>query len=187
MTCQLCYRATDGTPVYSKPVSSGSCSLRLDKAPGSNVVIAVICNTDYKYLGDTTRKAHYDYKLQLGTGVTGTADVNTKWYNVNLPVAIEASEKKVWAMTAPGGELSARYEGHGILAIKYFVLSAGDASISLFRSDGALVKRFPAMYKQPGLYSEKLIVAGMGISRGTYLVQLKTNRGFFYSGIVYAS
>ena len=187
MTCQLCYRATDGTPVYSKPVSSGSCSLRLDKAPGSNVVIAVICNTDYKYLGDTTRKAHFDYKLQLGTGVTGTADVNTKWYNVNLPVAIEASEKKVWAMTAPGGELSARYEGHGILAIKYFVLSAGDASISLFRSDGALVKRFPAMYKQPGLYSEKLIVAGMGISRGTYLVQLKTNRGFFYSGIVYAS
>jgi chitodextrinase len=87
MTCQLCYRATDGTAVYSQIVSSGNCSLRLDKAPANNVVIAVICNTDYIYNGESTRTAHYDYRLQLGTGVTGTASVNTKWYATTLKSA----------------------------------------------------------------------------------------------------
>jgi hypothetical protein len=80
MTCQLCYIATDGTRVYSDIVSSGDCRLDLVKAPANNVVIAVICNTDYIYNGESTRTAHYDYRLQLGTGVTGTADVNQRWY-----------------------------------------------------------------------------------------------------------
>jgi len=81
MTCQLVYRTTSGTPVYSQFVSSGACSLRLDQAPANGVVIAVITNTDYIYNGETTRKAHFDYRLRLVTGVAGTADVNTKWYN----------------------------------------------------------------------------------------------------------
>jgi hypothetical protein len=172
MTCQLCYRAVDGTPVYSAPVSSGACSLRLDKAPGSNVVIAVICNTDYKYLGDTTRKAHYDYRLQLGTGVTGTADVNTKWYNVNLPVSAGLPGNMASAKKLPGSLFSASFEGPDVLKINYFVQSAGVASISMFNSAGALVKHFPSMYKQPGHYSEKFNISGIGISRGTYIVQM---------------
>jgi hypothetical protein len=81
MTCQLVYRTTTGVPVYSQPVASGACTLNLPAAPASNVVIAVITNTDYIYSGETTRKAHYDYRLRLVTGVTGTASVNTKWYN----------------------------------------------------------------------------------------------------------
>jgi len=81
MTCQLVYRTTSGTPVYSQFVSSGACSLRLDQAAANGVVIAVITNTDYIYNGEATRKAHFDYRLRLVTGVTGTADVNTKWYN----------------------------------------------------------------------------------------------------------
>lgn len=81
MTCQLVYRSTTGTPVYSQYVSSGTCSLKLDVPPASGVVIAVITNTDYIYGGETTRKAHFDYRLRLVTGVTGTANVNTKWYN----------------------------------------------------------------------------------------------------------
>jgi hypothetical protein len=186
MTCQLCYRATDGTPVYSTPVSSGSCSLRLEKAPGSNVVIAVICNTDYKYLGDSTRKAHYDYKLQLGTGVAGTADVNTKWYNVNLPVSIGPSRPAVSAGKFIGSEIRACFEGRDMLAITYRVQSAGYISICLFTPAGALVKKFPSGYKQPGTYSEKVDVDGIGISKGTYMVQLITNKGFFYDRIINA-
>ena len=81
MTCQLVYRSTTGKPVYSQIVSSGNCTLRLDVPAANNVVIAVITNTDYIYNGETTRKAHYDYRLQLVTGVTGTANINTKWYN----------------------------------------------------------------------------------------------------------
>lgn len=81
MTCQIAYRATDGTCVYSKPVQNGDCSVKLTKKPYNDVVIAVITNTDYVYEGENTRKAHYDYKLQLGNGVVGTADIYTKWYN----------------------------------------------------------------------------------------------------------
>lgn len=81
MTCQLVYRTTTGTPVYSQYVSSGTCSLSLSSPPANGVVIAVITNTDHIYNGESTRTAHYDYRLRLVTGVTGTASVNTKWYN----------------------------------------------------------------------------------------------------------
>jgi len=80
MTCQLAYRATDGTPVYSSPTSSGNVTLNLIKAPKNGVIIAVITNTDYIYNGESTRTAHYDYKLQLVTGISGTADIYTAWY-----------------------------------------------------------------------------------------------------------
>ncbi|MDF2187881.1 T9SS type A sorting domain-containing protein [Paraflavitalea sp. CAU 1676] len=81
MTCQLVYRTTTGVPVYSQWVSSGQVSLRLDQAPANGVVIAVITNTDHIYNGESTRTAKFDYRLRLVTGVTGTASINTKWYN----------------------------------------------------------------------------------------------------------
>lgn len=81
MTCQLVYRTTAGVPVYSQPVSSGACTLTLASPAASNVVIAVITNTDYIYNGETTRKAKFDYRLRLVTGITGAANVNTQWYN----------------------------------------------------------------------------------------------------------
>jgi hypothetical protein len=93
MRCQLCYIATDGSKVYSDIVSSGNCTLALTKTPANNVVIAVITNTNYIYEGETTRTAHFDYRLQLGTGVTGTANINTKWYKgASLKSTTELSE-----------------------------------------------------------------------------------------------
>ncbi len=83
MTCQLVYRTTSGTPVYSQYVSSGNCSLQLSSPPANGVVIAVITNTDYIYNGESTRTAHFDYRLQLVTGVTGTASTTTRWYKWN--------------------------------------------------------------------------------------------------------
>jgi len=80
MSLQLCYRSADGEPFYSNPVYGGDCSLRLEKAPANGVIFAVICNTDYIYKGEETRTAHHDYRIRLVTGVTGTADVNTRWY-----------------------------------------------------------------------------------------------------------
>ncbi|WP_338285290.1 LamG-like jellyroll fold domain-containing protein [Luteolibacter sp. LG18] len=90
MTCQLVYRAADGSAVYSQPVSSGTCSLRLDKAVRNNVVIAVICSTDYVYNGESSRKTKFDYRLTLGSGVTGTANVNTKWYQTVTQPGLKA-------------------------------------------------------------------------------------------------
>ncbi|MBC7391169.1 MAG: T9SS type A sorting domain-containing protein [Opitutaceae bacterium] len=80
MTCQLAYRTTTGKAIYSEYVSKGNCFLKLDAAPASGVVIAIITNTNYIYRGEATRKAKYNYKLGLVTGVTGAASINTKWY-----------------------------------------------------------------------------------------------------------
>ena len=80
MICQLVYRATDGMIVYSAPVAKGTCALLLSKPVHNNVVVALVCNTDYVFEGDATRKAKYDYRIKLGQGVTGTADIHAKWW-----------------------------------------------------------------------------------------------------------
>jgi hypothetical protein len=41
---QLAYRATDGTAVYGQPVTTGSASIALTKAPKNSVIVAVITN-----------------------------------------------------------------------------------------------------------------------------------------------
>jgi hypothetical protein len=79
MSCQLVYRDTKGNIRYSTPVSSGACNIPLENVK-NNVVVAVICNTDYIYKDDSTRKAKYNYTLILGDGVTGKADIYTKWF-----------------------------------------------------------------------------------------------------------
>jgi len=81
MTCQLCYRTKAGEIVYSQLVFAGDCTLRLDKVPANGVVFAVICNTDYVYKGEETRKAHFDYRLKLVNGVERTASIYQKWYD----------------------------------------------------------------------------------------------------------
>ena len=80
MTCQLVYRATDESVVYSAPVTDGTCALEFLKPVKNNVVIAVVSNTDYVFEGDTTRKKKYDYRLELGAGIVGAADLHAKWW-----------------------------------------------------------------------------------------------------------
>ncbi|MCB1130149.1 MAG: hypothetical protein KDN05_03410 [Verrucomicrobiae bacterium] len=82
MSCQLVYRDTDGVIHYSTPVSSGVCSIPVANVL-NNVVIAVMCNTDYVYEGEQTRTAKFGYTLDIGTGITGTADIHTKWWDYN--------------------------------------------------------------------------------------------------------
>ena len=87
MNFLLCYRATDGTPVYSEPITGeGAATLRLDKTPsstnGSQMVFAVVVNTDYKYSGnEDIRTKHFDYKLKIDEGISGAGDANVKYYN----------------------------------------------------------------------------------------------------------
>lgn len=80
MTMTLCYRAEDGSPVYSQPVGSGFATLALDKKPFNDIVIAVITNTDYVYEGEATRNKKSDYQIQLESGAIGTADIYQKWF-----------------------------------------------------------------------------------------------------------
>ena len=119
MTCQFVYRSVDGAAVYSKFISSGKLKLKLEAAPINGVVIAVITNTDYKYLGEETRKAKFDYKLRLLHGISGAADVMTKWYSPEHLSAVNSMLKGLsgnygWAEINPGIEMS-KYCAHKMI------------------------------------------------------------------------
>jgi len=182
MTCQLCYRAEDGTPVYSTPVSSGRCSLRLDKAPGKGVIFAVICNTDYKYLGEATRKAHYDYKLQLGEGLA-TADIYTKWYDVNLTTAIDLSREREHLSTNFKSVKAWFDDRRNTVFVEYDIHSSGKVFIDVFSPSGELVKHQGMGRKEPGHYSGKLEI-GSGTSTGMYLVKITSRSGSLFTRAV---
>jgi hypothetical protein len=82
MQLQLVYRATDGTAVYGTPVTSGTASITLTKAPKNGVVVAVITNITMS--GYVMAKSYgwdpnetFGYKIQV-TG--GTAAPTNKIY-----------------------------------------------------------------------------------------------------------
>jgi len=176
MSCQLCYRAADGYAIYGKPVDSGECSLRLDKAPSKSVVIAVICNTDYKYLGEATRTTHYDYRLKLGTGIQAAADIYTKWYNVTMKTGVGRTSAA--AMNGTGQQFTVRNENRRSIIADYTLVSSGWASIGVYSPDGALVTSHSTNARHPGHYTEKCAMGGSGFPVGTYIVRLKSNTGF---------
>lgn len=175
MVLQLCYRAADGTPYYSEPVSSGTATLRLDKAPVNGVVIAVVANTDYKYLGEATRKAHYDYRLKPSTGVTA-ASVNTKWYDVKLDytpaTAVERAVRSP-AKPATSFELVNR---NGVVMAEYDLAQGGPVALDLFTASGSLVKHLVKGYRGAGPHRESLEISRAWIPERTFLVVLKSGR-----------
>ena len=82
MRAQLCYRTRDGRCFYSQPVLAGTMELNwtADDAPANGVVFCVVCNTDYIFVNDDTRKKHFDYRVRLGDGALGVASKDIRWY-----------------------------------------------------------------------------------------------------------
>ena len=174
MSLQLCYRATDGTPVYSVPVTSGKATLRLDKAPANGVVLAVICNTDYKYLGDATRKAHYDYRLKKETGIAGQAAINKKWYAVKLDYAASTGVGERDLVAVPSSPLGLRLSSApGRIIVGYALPKDAPARISLYTAYGALITHVAKGSRSAGAHSETIDLAKMGIRRETFIVRLE--------------
>lgn len=172
MSCQLCYRATDGTAIYSKPVKSGTCSLRLDKAPAGNVVIAVICNTDYIYKGEETRKAHYDYRLKPLTGVKKAADIYTRWYNTDLVSSFSPSSN-----SKQKSKFSISMENHNSLRVNYWLPQYSAVSITLFDPSGRLIGTPLRIYKKAGEHVTRLNLPEAGIANGLYILKLSSING----------
>ena len=82
MTAMLCYRTKQGRIYYSQPLDGeGEVMMTLKGKPANNVVILVVCNTDFKYEGEETRKHHFDYRLKMGDNVYQPAKAQIKWYN----------------------------------------------------------------------------------------------------------
>lgn len=93
MTLVLGYRASDGTPIYSTPVTgSGTASLTISETPADNILFAVVVNTDYAYEGDETRSKHFDYRLYVENATT--ASTTTRWY-YSLPLDYDWESAKV--------------------------------------------------------------------------------------------
>jgi len=140
MSCQLCYRTTDGEAVYGQPVYGGECSLRLEKAPANGIVFAVICNTDYIFKGELTRTAHHDYRLRLVTGVTGTADVNTKWYQWDRDLGSSTS------VEYPGENGKYMVYPNPVLRSENIIIQSGEElteplSVEIWNLSGVMVHR----------------------------------------------
>jgi len=173
MSLQLCYRASDGSPVYGVPVNSGTSTLRLDKPPANNVVFAVICNTDYKYLGEETRKAHYDYRLKPAAGVTGAADINTKWYDVKLTYTTGIQDKA----TKTAEKTASRFELRmvpGAVVVDYALAESGPITLSLYTASGALVARLLEGHRDAGSHQEQIDLSRLALPERTFLVTLKS-------------
>ena len=82
MVCMLCYRTRQGHVYYSRPVEGeGDVVMKLQEQPANGVVIAVVCNTDYIYRGEQTRKKHFDYRLRMGRNIYQPAKAQLKWYS----------------------------------------------------------------------------------------------------------
>jgi hypothetical protein len=105
MSCQLVYRDTSGNVHYGVPVSSGACGIPLANVM-NNVIVAVICNTNYIYYGESTRTAKYNYTLTIGAGVTGKADIYTKWFDYNPSSYTITASAGAHGTISPSGAVS---------------------------------------------------------------------------------
>ena len=81
MVCQLCWRTTDGRPVYAEPFEHGECTVSLEgQQPANGVIFAVVCNRTYRF-SSALLKTTYPYYLTLGEGTDGTASTQVRWFN----------------------------------------------------------------------------------------------------------
>lgn len=110
MECQLAYRSKRGKVYYSQPVQgAGEVSIELTDVPANNVIIAVVCNTDYIYKGEATRKAHYDYRLKMVENAYQPASSNYKWYNYRGLIVDKNFDKDDYVSVKPIEEESVRF------------------------------------------------------------------------------
>lgn len=102
MECQLAFRSKRGKVYYSQPVQgAGEVTIELADVPANNVIIAVVCNTDYIYKGEATRKAHYDYRLKMMDNAYQPASSNYKWYNYRGLIVDKNFDKDDYVSVAP--------------------------------------------------------------------------------------
>lgn len=178
MTLSLCYRNENGVAVYGEPVTKGRATLKMDGNPAKGVVIAVITNTDYIYEGETTRKAHFDYKISLGPGAIAPADVYTRWYEYDVePTYVEPRfSKGEYTLTILGNDQPSGLTAYPNPVQKNGVLrfetgsAQANTELSILTLDGSLV------HQQTFTGSYDFDMKGM-LKPGVYIANMKINNG----------
>ena len=176
MTCQLCYRDTNGNPVYGKPVSAGKCGIKLETLPANNVVIAVITNTDYIYYGEETRTKHYDYRLKLVSGVAKTANTQKKWFYYDAPIVddpVATSIEKTDDLNS--NTITPRLLAYNVSDYQLVDLSEQENTVKIFSLTGTCV--FTDTFNN----SNYIVEADVLPSKGMYLlIVTSANQKFCY-------
>lgn len=156
MVCQLAYRSARGKVYYSRPVEGeGDVVMALKEKPANNVVIAIVCNTDYIYEGEETRKQHFDYRLRMGQNIYQPAKAQLKWYNyrstikddtftgIDEPESEEAAHFELVpekTMVKAGEQLPVRIRAAGRLQVQVRMYTAAGTLVHAqsFMRDGNL-------------------------------------------------
>ena len=113
MVAMLCYRTKQGRVYYSQPLEGeGDVVMQLKAVPANNVVILVVCNTDYKYEGEETRKRHFDYRLKMGDNVYQPAKAQIKWYNYRSTLRDPDFSNGIEAVESTSDNSPARFSIH---------------------------------------------------------------------------
>lgn len=154
LVCQLCYRTSAGTIYYGQPVQCRAnreveVGMHMPEAPANGVVIAVICNTDYIYEGDQTRKAHYNYHVKMGKNVWQPATSTLKWYKYREEIRDKNfNYTGISEMAAQADAASAEFrivpaktvaEAGQVLHISFEAADQWQVPVQLYAADGRVV------------------------------------------------
>lgn len=170
MVCQLAYRSKRGKKVYSRPVyGEGDVYLALNDLPANNVVFAIVCNTDYIYKGEETRKAKYDYRLKMGENVYQPAKAQLKWYQYSQNIkddtfsGIDAPEAVEQASTFAIVPSKAVVKAGETIDLSIHAASSLQVPVRLYASNGALVEA-------TSLLRDGAFTIPAGLSSGVYVL-----------------
>lgn len=177
MEIQLAYRTKRGKVFYSQPVQgAGEATIELTEAPANNVIIAVVCNTDYIYIGEATRKAHYDYRLKMMDCAYQPANSQYKWYNYRTLIVDKTFNKSDYTGIVPLTE-SVKF---GFTVDKSLVKAGETVNLSFTGASQWMVqvRMFSATGKN--VYNESLLRDGAfhvpaNLTPGMYVLRAENN------------
>lgn len=178
MECQLAYRSKRGKVYYSQPVQgAGEVSIELTDVPANNVIIAVVCNTDYIYKGEATRKAHYDYRLKMMDNAYQPAGSNYKWYNYRGLVVDKNFNRDDYVSVAPIEEVTK----FGFTTDKTRVKAGETLNISFTGASQWMVQVRMFAMNGRNVYNQSLLRNGAyyipaDVEPGVYVLQAQNGR-----------
>nr|WP_315239938.1 T9SS type A sorting domain-containing protein [uncultured Flavobacterium sp.] len=168
MSIQLCYRTKEGKTIYSQPVYAGDCTISFDQGiPANGVIFAVICNSDYIFKDESTRKTKFNYKIKLGEGAISTAGIDKNWWDwkavisENLSVVNNSGSASNFIIYPNPTNISS------LINIKLPNTNSGTVGLKITNTQGQVI------FEKRNYNPEEQYYTG-GLSQGVYFVTVET-------------